>query len=138
INLRELGFVLVVSLLIGGATLAVFSLALAAGHDLETARTEAVLMLALGQLAYLFNCRFLGRSSLTVDVLRGNPAVWLSALALLVLQVLYTYVPWFHGLFDSRPLSVTAWLLPLAFSVAVFLAVEVLKAFRRRTFAGGS
>ncbi|GAA3914843.1 cation-translocating P-type ATPase [Microbacterium invictum] len=139
INLRELGFVLIVSLLIGGATLAVFGLALGAGHELAVARTEAVAMLALGQLAYLFNCRFMGRSSITVDVLRGNQVVWWSALALLVLQMLYTYVPWFNGLFDSRPLSFTAWLVPLAFSIVIFLAVEVLKAVRRRIgFAGRS
>lgn len=132
ISLRELGFVLAVSLLIGGATLAVFGLALGAGHDLEVARTEAVAMLALGQLAYLFNCRFMGRSSITVDVLRGNPVVWWSALALIALQLLYTYVPWLNALFDSRPLAPSAWLLPLAFSVVIFLAVEVLKALRRR------
>ena len=80
ISLRELGFVLIVSLLIGGATLAVFGIALAAGTDLAIARTEAVTMLALGQMAYLFNCRFLSRSSFTIDVLRGNAAVWWSSL----------------------------------------------------------
>lgn len=132
INLRELGFVLIVSLLIGGAALAVFGIALGAGHELEIARTEAVAMLALGQLAYLFNCRFLGRSSLTLDVLRGNAVVWWSALALIVLQLLYTYVPWLNALFDSRPLPLTAWLVPLGFSVVIFLAVELLKALRRR------
>lgn len=129
---RELGFVLVVSLLIGGATLAVFGISLASGADLPVARTEAVAMLALGQLAYLLNCRFLTRSSVTFDVLRGNAVVWWSALALIVLQLVYTYAPFMHALFGSEPLSVSGWLLPLAFSVGIFLAVEVLKAIRRR------
>lgn len=129
---RELGFVLIVSLLIGGATLAVFFLAVSSGADLGVARTEAVTMLALGQLAYLLNCRFLARSSITPAVLRGNPVIWWSALALLALQLLYTYAPFMHALFDSEPLTVSGWLLPLAFSIVIFLAVEALKALRRR------
>lgn len=128
---RELGFVLAVSLLIGGAAMGVFYGVVAAGVDVEVARTEAVLMLALGQLAYLFNCRFLTRSSLTTDVLRGNRAVWWSALALLVLQAIYTYVPFLNVLFDARPLALGDWVLPVVLAVAIFLAVEGLKAALR-------
>ncbi|AUG29210.1 MULTISPECIES: HAD-IC family P-type ATPase [Microbacterium] len=133
VSARELGFVLSVSLLIGGATLAVFALSLARGSDVDVARTEAVAMLAFGQLAFLLNCRFLGRSSLTVDVLRGNPVIWWSALALIVLQVLYTYLPFLNGLFGSEPLDAVGWILPVGMSVAVFFAVEGLKALRRRS-----
>ncbi|HYP73843.1 MAG TPA: HAD-IC family P-type ATPase, partial [Microbacterium sp.] len=129
---RELGFVLVVSVLIGGATLAVFGISVAAGTDLAVARTEAVTMLALGQLAYLLNCRFLRQSSFTIDVLRGNRFVWWSALALIALQLLYTYVPFMNALFGSEPLTVQGWLLPIGFSIVIFVAVEVLKALRRR------
>jgi len=129
---RELGFVLTVSLLIGGATLAVFGLALARGTGIDVARTEAVSTLAFGQLAFLLNCRFLSRSSLTVDVLRGNPVVWWSALALIVLQMLYTYVPALNGLFGSQPLDAVGWLLPIGASIAIFFAVEGLKSLRRR------
>jgi len=133
VNRSELGFVVVVSLLIGGATMGVFYGVAATGVDVEVARTEAVLMLALGQLAYLFNCRFLTRSSLTVDVLRGNRVVWWSALALIVLQVIYTYVPFMNLLFESRPLPAASWILPIAVSIAIFLAVEALKALRSRS-----
>lgn len=131
VSMRELGFVLAVSLLIGGATLGVFALALARGVDLDVARTEAVAMLAFGQLAFLLNCRFLGRSSLTLDVLRGNRVIWWSAAALLVLQALYTYVPFLNDLFGSEPLDAVGWLVPIAASVGVFFAVEGLKALRR-------
>jgi len=130
---RELGFVLVVSLLIGGATLTVFELVAASGYDVGVARTQAVAMLALGQLAYLFNCRFLSRSSLTLDVLRGNRVVWWSALALIVLQLIYTYAPFMNDLFGSRPLPARDWILPIVLSIAIFLAVEALKAVRRRS-----
>ncbi|MDN8548481.1 cation-transporting P-type ATPase [Microbacterium sp. NM3R9] len=127
---RELGFVLIVSLLIGGATLASFSIVRAMGTDLEGARTVAVSVLALGQLAFLLNCRFLRRSSLTMDVLRGNPVIWWSAGALILLQLLYTYVPFMNALFESRPLAPQGWLLPIAFAIVIFFAVEGLKALR--------
>ncbi|MCT9001295.1 HAD-IC family P-type ATPase [Microbacterium memoriense] len=129
---RELGFVLLVSLLIGGATLAVFGISVARGSDLDVARTEAVTMLALGQLAYLFNCRFLSRSSFTTAVFRGNRMVWWSAIALLVLQLIFTYVPFMNALFGSEPLDLIGWALPLVFSLGIFAIVEVLKAARRR------
>ncbi len=85
-------------------------------------------MLALGQLAYLLNCRFLARSSITADVLRGNPAIWWSALALLALQLVYTYVPFMNDLFGSRPLAIWSWVLPVVLSVAIFFAVEAAQA----------
>ncbi len=132
VSARELGFVLLVSLLIGGATLGVFYGVGATGVDVAYARTEAVAMLALGQLAYLFNCRFLSRSSLTLDVLRGNPAVWWSVGALLALQLIYTYVPFMNDLFGSRPLAIWSWGPPIVLSIVIFLAVEALKAVRRR------
>ena len=131
IDRGELGFVLVVSLLIGGAAMGVFYGVAATGVPIEVARTEAVLMLALGQLAYLFNCRFLTRSSFTLDVLRGNRAVWWSALALIALQLIYTYVPFMNVLFESRPLEPSAWILPLVLSAVIFVAVEALKAVLR-------
>ena len=88
-------------------------------------------MLALGQLAYLLNCRFLARTSLTADVLRGNPVIWWSALVLIVLQAGYIYLPFMNDLFASEPVDLVGWLLPIGMSVVVFLAVEALKALRR-------
>ncbi|WOF24332.1 HAD-IC family P-type ATPase [Microbacterium betulae] len=129
---RELGFVLMVSLLIGGATLAAFFIALGASTGMDQARTIAVTTLALGQLAFLFNCRLLSRSSLTLDALRGNRAVWWAAAALIVLQLIYTYVPAFNGLFGSTPISFAWWLVPVALALVVFIVVEGLKALRGR------
>jgi magnesium-transporting ATPase (P-type) len=89
-------------------------------------------MLALGQLAYLFNCRFLSRSSVSADVFRGNRVIWWSALALVVLQLIYTYVPFMNDLFGSEPLALSSWALPVVLSIVIFLAVELLKVVRRR------
>ncbi|GAB3095891.1 cation-transporting P-type ATPase [Isoptericola nanjingensis] len=123
--------ILIVSLLIGGATLLVFYAERAQGAPLAEAQTTAVTMLALGQLAYLFNCRFLDRSSLTLDVLRGNRVIWISAVALLALQCVFVYTPFMHDCFDSSPIGVEEWGKTLGLAVVVFLLVEVVKAVGR-------
>ncbi|HWV76877.1 MAG TPA: HAD-IC family P-type ATPase [Isoptericola sp.] len=123
--------ILIVSVLIGGATLFVFYAERAQGAPLAEAQTTAVTMLALGQLAYLFNCRFLDRSSLTVDVLRGNRVIWLSAVALIALQCVFVYTPFMHDWFDAAPIGLEEWGKTLGLAVVVFLLVEAVKAVGR-------
>ena len=102
------------------------------GMGVAEAQTTAVTMLALGQLAYLFNCRFLDRSSLTLDVLRGNRVVWISAVTLLALQAVFVYAPFMHSWFGSAPVSAAEWGKTVVLSVVVFLLVEVAKWVNRR------
>jgi magnesium-transporting ATPase (P-type) len=116
-----------VALLIGGAAMGVFYYDHNRGVPLDEAQTTAVTMLALGQLAYLFNCRFLDRSSLTRAVLSGNRFVWWSAGAMIVLQVLFCYVPFANTAFGSAPIGVREWVLTAALAVVIFLLTEVAK-----------
>jgi prevent-host-death family protein len=109
----------------------VFAIERARGTDTDVAQTTAVTMLALGQLAYLFNCRFLGESSLTPRVLRGNRVVWIATGALLVLQLVFTYVPFMNSWFDSAPIGPREWALTLGFAILVFLLMEAMKAITR-------
>jgi magnesium-transporting ATPase (P-type) len=127
--------VLWASLLIGGATLAVFEIERGYGVSEGIAQTSAVTMLALGQMAFLFSCRFLHASSLTLRVLRGNRVVWLACGALIVLQLVFAYAPFMHSWFRSAPISWTSWALSAAFAVAVFLLAEAGKALGRRRAA---
>ncbi|HEY0216275.1 MAG TPA: HAD-IC family P-type ATPase [Cellulomonas sp.] len=131
ISRESLLHVVVASVLIGGATLAVFQIERSRGTSTDVAQTTAVTMLALGQLAYLFNCRFLGESSLTPRVLRGNRVVWIAAAALLALQLVFTYVPFMHSWFDSAPIGPREWALTLGLAIVVFLLVEAMKAVTR-------
>ncbi|WP_264030110.1 cation-translocating P-type ATPase [Cellulosimicrobium sp. SH8] len=124
--------ILLVSLLIGGATILLFYVERAQGVPIAEAQTTAVTMLALGQLAYLFNCRFLDRSSLTLDVLRGNRVIWISAVTLLALQAVFVYAPFMHSWFDSAPIDVVEWGKTLGLAIVVFLLVEVIKWIGRR------
>ncbi|BDZ60752.1 hypothetical protein GCM10025873_05430 [Demequina sediminis] len=123
--------VVIASLIIGGATLAVSFIVRGWGVSAETAQTTTVTILVLGQLAYLFNSRFLSRSSLTLGVLRGNRALWVAAGSFLAFQLLFTYAPFMHVAFQSTPIGLREWGLAAAFAVVVFLAVEAMKAVTR-------
>ncbi|GEL94462.1 carbonate dehydratase [Cellulomonas composti] len=127
--------VLFASVVIGVATLVVFVLEKEQlGVSDVHAQTSAVTMLALAQLAYLLNCRFLGSSSLTWRVLTGNRLVWVAAGALIVLQLVFTYVPFMHDWFGSAPIGARDWAITVVGAVVVFLLVEVAKALVRRSF----
>ncbi len=121
-----------VSALIAGSTMAVFYLARSWGWPTDEAQTMAVTMLALGQVAYLFNARSLRESSIRADMLTGNPAVWVSIALMLALQLLFVYAPFMNSWFGSAPLPIEGWLIPLALSVLIFLLVEAGKAVFRR------
>ncbi|MEV7974066.1 HAD-IC family P-type ATPase [Cellulomonas sp. NPDC089187] len=123
--------VITASVLIGGATLAVYFVERNSGSPNAVAQTTAVTMLALGQLAYLFSCRFLNNSSLTARVLRGNPVVWLATGALVVFQLVFTYAPFMHSWFDSAPIGPRQWALTAGLAIVVFLLVELMKAVDR-------
>ncbi|MCQ4209674.1 cation-translocating P-type ATPase [Streptomyces longispororuber] len=120
------------SVLIGAATMGVFYMETARGVPLAEAQTTAVLMLALGQLAYLFNCRFLNRSSLTPDVLRGNAVIWWSSALLIAFQIFFTYTPFMHDWFATASVGLREWGLTIGFAVVIFLLVEAGKAWERR------
>ena len=128
--------IVLASLLIGGATLAVYFLARNQGVDTAQRQTMAVTMLAMGQVAYLFSCRNLRGTSLRRESLVGNRVVWLSVAALLGLQALFVYAPTMHTLFGSAPLTAGGWAVTVAASAAIFLIVEAGKALLPRLTAG--
>jgi len=117
-----------VSLLIGGATIAVFLYEEHRGYSIEISQTMAVNTLVLGQVFYLFNSRFLRESSLRLDLLFTNRVVWIAIAILVVLQLMFVYVPFLNVWFHSAPIPAGAWLLPIVIGLVIFLAVEAEKA----------
>ncbi|MGE2737868.1 HAD-IC family P-type ATPase [Mycolicibacterium vaccae] len=132
VRLVDVSMIALVSFLVAGAALAIYFLALSQDYPMAVAQTAAVNMLAMGQLAYLLNCRFVTKSSLTLDVLRGNPWVWRMAAALLVLQLMFMYLPFMNTWFHSAPITLLDWGVALGFSVLIFLIVEAAKAIGLR------
>ena len=88
-------------MLIAGATLMVFWHGTVVGWSVPESQSMAVMMLALGQAAYLFNARSLWESSLRAGMLTGNPAVWISIAVLIVLQIIFTYAPFMNSWFGD-------------------------------------
>jgi potassium/sodium efflux P-type ATPase len=112
-----------VSVLICGATIAVFRFEEHRGNSIEMAQTMAVNALVLSQVFYLFNSRF----------------IWISIAVLIVLQLLFVYVPFLNLWFHSAPIGARDWLLPIGIGVFIFLSVEaekaVLRGWKRATSA---
>ncbi len=127
-----LAHVLVVSLLIAGATLFTFFFAQGQGAGLAESQTIAVQTLAFGQLFYLFNCRFLSSSSFTFRVFEGNWVIWAAVGVLVVFQVIFVYVPVMHTLFGSAALGFMGWALPIVMGLVVFALVEAVKVLGRK------
>jgi magnesium-transporting ATPase (P-type) len=121
-----------VSLLMLGMAFWVFEWQLARTQSLEAARTAAVNMLVIGELVYLFNVRHFVAHSLSLDALTANPVALWAAIALIALQLGFTYVPPLQFLFATVALDATAWTVILGLGVVKFLAVEAEKAVLRR------
>ncbi|KMV15629.1 carbonate dehydratase [Mycolicibacterium conceptionense] len=132
VNRADVAMIALVSILVAGATLAEFFVARAGGYPLAVAQTAAVNMLALGQLAYLLNCRFVTSSSLRPQVFRGNPWVWRMAGAMIALQLVFTYAPFMHTWFHSAPITFRGWSVAIALSIVIFLTIETAKWVGRR------
>jgi cation-transporting ATPase F len=100
------------------------------GASPEVAQTIVVNVFALTLLTYMFNCLSLDRPLLWGGV-RRNPWVAASALALIAIQVLYTYTPFMNDVFDSAPLDAAAWVRIAVIAAASYLLVEALKLIQR-------
>jgi magnesium-transporting ATPase (P-type) len=125
----------VVSLLLVGMSYGIFLWVLEQGASLEVARTAAVNALVGGEIVYLFNSRYLRASSLNLAALFGNRYVLLAVALVSLLQLLFTYAGFMHTLFHTAPLPFEVWLPIGVMAVAVFLLVEVEKAWLRRSEA---
>jgi potassium/sodium efflux P-type ATPase len=127
--------ILFVVLLMVAATFGVFNWELARGSSLETARTAAVNMIVVCEMAYLFNVRRYTDHAFRWETLTGNRMALLVLAILVVLQLLFTYAPTLQLLFQSAPLDAASWGLILLLGAALFGAVELEKTWLRRAGA---
>ncbi|MFN3255263.1 MAG: cation-transporting P-type ATPase [Ilumatobacter sp.] len=120
-----------VGTLVGGATIAVFSLAGHDGDDVAVARTVAVNTLVFGQICYLFSARFLRAASYLPSHLLANPVAWVAVGVLSLLQLGFVYLPFMNTTFETTPIGWSGWIIPGVIGLGVFAAVEVEKAVMR-------
>ncbi len=121
-----------VAMLMVAATFGLFLWERAGGASIETARTVAVNMLVIAEVFYLLNTRYVTGPAFSREGLTGNRYVVWAIVAVLLCQLLFTYLPVMQLFFGSAAISPGAWLRILACGVAVFVAVELEKLVVRR------
>jgi cation-transporting ATPase F len=121
--LRQIGMVTVLLVV---AAFAAYHWQIAAGGSMAQARTTAVNVFVCVQIAYLFNCRSLGRSAFTARPSR-NPMLLVGIGITVGLQLLLTYVPAMNDLFHTAPIGLGAFAWALGAALAAFLLVEADK-----------
>ncbi|MBB1473238.1 HAD-IC family P-type ATPase [Luteimonas sp. MC1782] len=124
--------IVLVSLLFSAGAFGIFTWAQRRGLDVATARTMVVNVFCVMEIFYLFSVRYLHGSSLSLRGFRGTPAVLWAVAAVVVAQLAFTYLPWMHHLFDSRPLPLLEGVVIVLVGVALGLLLEVEKWLLRR------
>ena len=127
--------VLLVSCLMVIGSLGFFLWEQAHGASIEIARTVAVNAIVMGEVFYLFNCRFLLAPSYSLRGFAESRPVLISILAVVALQALFTYAPMFQKLFGTAAIGAMAWWRILLFGVLLFGAVEIEKLMLSRWHA---
>jgi cation-transporting ATPase F len=123
--------ILLVGLIILGGAFGLFEYELARGASVEEARTVAVNVVIFVEILYLFNARSLTRSPFQLGFF-SNPWAIGGAVGMVLIQMLFTYVPFMNRLFGSAPMSLTLWLDVIAVSLAAFAVIETEKWIRRK------
>lgn len=124
--------ILFTSVILMIAALLLFQWELDRGKSIEVARTVTANTIIVGQMFYLLNCRFLYETSLSVRALVGNKMIWIAIAVLVVLQLVYTYVPLMQDLFGTGSLTIREWLLVICVGLTTFFLMELDKFFQRR------
>ena len=121
-----------VSVLFSAAAFGVFTWAQARGHDMHAARTMVVNTFCVLEIFYLFSVRYLHATSFSLRGLRGTPAVLWAIATVVLAQLAFTYLPWMHALFDSRPVPLLEGMVIVAIGATLLVLLEAEKWLLRR------
>jgi magnesium-transporting ATPase (P-type) len=116
-----------VSIILLAGTFGLFVWMREQGVEIEVARTIAVNTLVMFEVFYLLNTRYITAPVLNREGLLGNSYVLIAIALVIVFQLLFTYLPAMHSLFDTAPIHSGDWLLIIAISVSVLVIVEIEK-----------
>ena len=97
------------------------------GASDSLARTVAVNALIIGQVFYLLNSRYLLGSSLSLKAHKGNKHLPLGIVAVVILQLLFTYTTPLQAIFGNEAIPLRIWPWLFAGGLVFFLFVETEK-----------
>ena len=104
-------------------------------QDPVLASTLAVNTLVAMEVFYLFAVRYLDSASITLRGVLGTPVVLAAIAAVVVLQLLFTYLPWFQHTFTTTALSLEQLAFSVVAGVVVLVVLELETAIRNRVKA---
>ncbi|MFZ9951910.1 MAG: cation-translocating P-type ATPase [Vulcanococcus sp.] len=119
------------ALVMGLVAFGLYALLLQRGWPLEAARNALLLQMVLFENVQIGNCRLEHQSVFRCSPLRV-PILLTGTLAAFGVHVLMMHLPIGAQLLGTGPLPLGQWLVELALSLTVLLAVEVQKALERR------
>ncbi|MEX2213516.1 MAG: cation-transporting P-type ATPase [Phycisphaeraceae bacterium] len=129
---RDLGMRIgLVSLLMLIGAFGLFKLERINGASIEMARTVAVNAFVIIEVFYLLNCRSLSHSMFHIGVF-SNRLLLCGIVAMLALQLVFTYAPFMNQHLQTAPITLAAWLRITAVGAAAYLIVGFEKWVRRR------
>lgn len=105
------------------------------GHPIEMARTAVINVVVIVEIGYLFNCRSLHRSVLSLGIFSNRAAI-AGAIAMIGIQLFFTYTPLMHATFHTAAIDGGAWMRIAAVSALSFAIVEIEKWMRRPKVLG--
>jgi Ca2+-transporting ATPase len=123
--------ILLVALVLLAGCFTLFAWEQQRGASVAEARTVAVNVFVMVEVFYLFNCRSFTRSMFSIGLF-SNPWVIFGALAMIALQLLFTYAPVMNALFQSAPIGWDAWWRILAVAAFAYFIVGVEKTITNR------
>ena len=97
------------------------------GASDSLARTVAVNAIAIGQVLYLLNSRYLLDSSLSLKAHTGNRFLPLSIVAVVAVQLLFTYTKPLQAIFATEAMPLWVWPRLFAGGLVFFFVVETEK-----------
>ena len=119
-----------VSALFCAVVFSVFLWALRRGEELEHAQTFAVNAMVGLEIAYLFSVRLQNSAPFDFRAIRFTRALVIGVGAILVLQALFTYLPLFELLYDTRPIDWPDMGVAALAAIGLIALLEIEKAIR--------
>ena len=131
LNSMLLWRIVLVSVIILAGAFGLFEYALMRGASEAEARTVAVNVIIFVAIFYLFNARSLIRSPFQLGFF-SNPWAVGGSILMVLIQILFTYLPLMNRIFGSAPLPLFLWLDVLMVGIIAYILIEVEKWLRRR------